>query len=350
MILSTMSFVIEKNITSYLKSFTQGFSRTLLISEKAIYQNFQLDFQNLEITPIYIQSGEENKNISTICYLLDKFIEHKLDRDSLIVALGGGVVLDASGFAASIFMRGIAYLSIPTTLLAMCDASLGGKTGINYLERKNYIGTFYPPLQILIHSPYLHTLSHRQFASGLVEVIKHGLLYEPLLKFLEIFKEPILQKKAAILDQMIEISLKVKTSFVEKDPLEKNDRRIFLNFGHTLAHALESLNPAKTTLHGEAVALGLLFELLLSQTVLGTSNIYLDRVIQLFIDFNVPLPFPSYSMEELYTWMKRDKKNKHSEPTFILFSTDGSPLCYQTSDLSLLQSTYMQLKDICERI
>ena len=202
-----------------------------------------------ELKIITLPDGEEYKTMQYITYALDRMFDAKYDRNSLIIAFGGGVIGDMSGFAASIFLRGIDFIQIPTTLLSMVDSSVGGKTGINNKYGKNLIGAFYQPEIVYIDPHFLSTLPQREFSAGMAEVIKMAVMFDK--KFFE-----KLEKNELNIKEIIKRSVELKAYVVNRDEKEKGIRSV-LNYGHTFAHVIENLTNYKTYLHGEAVAIGM---------------------------------------------------------------------------------------------
>lgn len=207
---------------------------------------------------VIIEPGESSKNYSSVEKIISTAVENNLDRDCTFVALGGGVVCDITAFSASIYMRGCKVVLIPTTLLSMCDASIGGKTCVDFKYTKNLIGTFFPANEVLICADTIKSLSNKDFINGLAEVIKHCFLTknDELFNILATSKEQIMERKPEVLSKIVSLSLEVKKSYVDKDPYDRLDIRAALNLGHTFGHALESLSRLQCT-HGQAVAWGI---------------------------------------------------------------------------------------------
>jgi 3-dehydroquinate synthase len=287
--------------------------------------NISGDFQ-FEI--IEIEAGEEMKNIETAVQLWEILTEMQADRKALMMNLGGGVISDLGGFVASTFKRGIRFINVPTTLLAMCDASVGGKTGIDLAHHKNMVGTFTAAEQTFIYPKFLETLPLRELKSGFAEMLKHGLIadknhWEDLISLQSIDAESIADH--------IQNSVKIKHKIVEKDFHEENLRKT-LNFGHTVGHAIESLFLAKETpiLHGEAVAAGMICE-----TYISLSENLIDEETCENIILNIAKHFPmldltGFSDEELLALMRNDKKNEDGEIRFSIISEIGSCLFDQS--------------------
>ncbi len=264
---------------------------------------------------IEIQSGEEKKNITTCNFIWEQLTKNNFDRNSLLINLGGGVIGDMGGFCASTYKRGIDFIQIPTTLLAMVDASVGGKLGVDFNGLKNQIGIFNYPNSVIINPEFLSTLPENELKSGFAEVVKHTLIADKNLwnKIISTsFNE-------LIWEEIIETSIQIKNKIVESDPFEKGERKK-LNFGHTFGHAIESYYLEKGTpiLHGEAIALGMMLESDLSDlTVIEkeTINIFLYNF------FQIPELPPKHEIIDL---MKGDKKNKDGKINFSLLNGIGN--------------------------
>lgn len=264
---------------------------------------------------IEIKSGEENKNITTCNFIWEKLTEHNFDRNSLLLNLGGGVIGDMGGFCASTYKRGIDFIQIPTTLLAMVDASVGGKLGIDFNGLKNQVGLFSNPKSVIINSEFLNTLDDNQIKSGFAEVVKHALICDDKL-WNKIISTPF---NNFDWEEIITTSVQIKNKVILKDPREKNERKK-LNFGHTFGHAIESYYLEKGTpiLHGEAIALGMMLESDLSNISdmeKHTINMFLYNF------FKIPeLP----SKDKIIDLMVGDKKNKDGKISFSLLNGIGN--------------------------
>lgn len=270
---------------------------------------------------IEIESGEDAKTISTATQLWEILAEHKADRKSLLLNLGGGVITDMGGFVASTYKRGIKFLNIPTTLLAMCDASIGGKTGIDHQYLKNIVGTFAHAEHILVYPKFLETLEFVELRSGFAEMLKHGLIacenhWRDLIKLEEITSENIAPH--------IENSMMIKENVVVKDFKEENLRKI-LNFGHTIGHAVESLflKANKIIPHGEAVALGMIAETQLAYLENLISEETASEIIKNIRRFYPYISIEEFNNEEIINLMINDKKNNHGKINFSLLEGIG---------------------------
>lgn len=258
---------------------------------------------------IVIGPEDVHKNLETLAYAWNQLSSRGATRHSLLINLGGGMVTDLGGFAAATFKRGIACINIPTTLLSMIDAAVGGKTGINFNGLKNEIGSFYPADQVMIDSQFLKTLDMPNLLSGYGEMLKHGLISQPS-HWSELLTFDFDHIDYALLQKLIGQSVQVKEDIVEKDPYEQNIRKA-LNFGHTIGHAFESfaLKTNHPVLHGYAVAWGMVCELYLSHIRCGFPKEALRTTIQFIKENYGSLYFTCDDYECLYDFMKHDKKN-----------------------------------------
>jgi len=273
---------------------------------------------------IVIEPEEENKNITTVNYIWNTLLCRNADRKSIIINLGGGVICDIGGFAASCYMRGIDFINIPTTLLAQVDASVGGKTGIDFNKYKNIIGTFSNPLAVYIDTIFLKTLDTRQYLSGYAEMIKHALLAGNS-SFNDIIKtEPFNHNN---IKNLIYQSVLFKNKIVEND-FKENGIRKTLNLGHTIGHAVETLylDSNNKLLHGEAIAVGLICECFLSNLKFGLPIKIVENVKK-YINtyYNLPkIPLSNY--DTIIKIMKKDKKNRNSKIKFSILKNIGNCL------------------------
>ena len=270
-------------------------------------------------------SGEAIKSFSNLQQILQEFATQKLDRHSVVIAVGGGATGDAVSFAASLYMRGVSVIQVPTTLLAMVDSSIGGKTAVNLGAIKNLIGTFLNPNRVDIDLEFLPTLSIAEYRSGFAEIIKHAVIDDTsLIADLKGCAALGLENRTSPqLARTIEKSLAVKKRIVEADPFEKGVRKI-LNFGHSAGHAFESYSHKTSTplLHGEAVMLGMLFEAHIAAAMNSKAASIVDIVKELGRLFTFDLTFPQYPADEFISALSLDKKNSGGDIRFSLsFST-----------------------------
>ena len=263
---------------------------------------------------ISVPDGEEYKNMQTIEAILEQLFVSRLDRSSVIIALGGGVVSDMAGFAASIFERGIKFINIPTTLLAQVDASVGGKTGVNNKFGKNLIGSFYQPSAVYCETEFLKTLEKREFAAGLAEAVKMAITFdENLFSWME---DADLTDEAN-LQNLIYHCVQIKASAVEADEREKGVRAV-LNYGHTFAHVIENETNYKKYLHGEAVSIGMNMANSLAVKLGLMSEEQKARVAELLVKFGLPISYKVPNASSFYEAFFLDKKAENSAIKFIL--------------------------------
>lgn len=272
-----------------------------------------------ECAEILLPAGEEHKNLDSLAAIYDRLIASRYDRGSSLVALGGGIVGDVAGFAAATYLRGIAYVQVPTTLLAQVDSSVGGKTAVNHREGKNLIGSFHQPRLVWIDVAALRSLPERELLAGLAEVIKYGVIADAaLFRQLEEKLDDILKGDAAMLAEIVAASCAIKARVVEKDERE-SDLRAVLNFGHTVGHALEAVTGYEKYLHGEAVAIGMVqaARISLAEGVCDAESF--DRIQRLIVRAGLPVKIPAeVSLQELIKHMEVDKKSAAGKIKFVL--------------------------------
>ena len=327
--------VNEKNYPIYIKNEPisdlkekilekiNGENYLVVISEK-VEKLYGKELNFPKTNKFILKDGEKEKNFKTYQKIITRALELKLTRKSSIIAIGGGVCGDLSGFVASTYMRGINFIQVPTTLLACVDSSVGGKTAIDTEFGKNLVGTFYQPKFVFINPLFLKTLDERQFKSGLGEVVKYSFIEKSckadvdynLINFLTEKCSEILQKDEKTLANLIEICVNLKKSVVEKDEKESDLRRV-LNFGHTYGHAIEKFNNYKKYTHGEAVVEGMkfAFELALKKNLIDKNyKFFAEDIIKKF-DFPI---LPKYKIEKMVELMKSDKKAEKDKIIFVL--------------------------------
>lgn len=272
--------------------------------------------------------AESAKSLRTVEKITRDLVQAGADRKALLIAVGGGVVGDVAGFAAASYLRGVALVQIPTTVVAQVDSAVGGKTGVNLPEGKNLVGAFYPPQLVLVDPELLETLPEREFRGGLAEVIKYGVIADrELFSFLEQNIDAILARDAAPLEYVIRRSIEIKARVVSEDEKESGLREI-LNYGHTFAHALESVTRYRRYRHGEAVAWGMMCAALLGHEVLQTPADDVARIIALVRRIE-PLPsWPEVAPQKLFAAMRTDKKTKFGKVRFVLSRRVGEARSY----------------------
>lgn len=289
-----------------------------------------LSRSGLSFSYVEVPDGERYKTLYWARKLYDRMSAMRIDRSSTVLALGGGVICDLAGFVAATYMRGIPHAYIPTTLLAQVDASIGGKVGVDYGLGKNLIGSFYNPRLILCDPEVLHTLERRQFSCGVAEIIKSAIINSR--SFFEMLEKncPLSMENPNIEEIIYQTAL-IKADFVRKDPFEKNERA-FLNFGHTIGHAIEVATGFRRILHGEAISIGMVGAFLISQELGYTSSEYTDRLKKLLVACGLPVKFRRVAINKIENAIKMDKK-KMKDVRFILFKKPGE--VFITKDVPL---------------
>jgi 3-dehydroquinate synthase len=285
-----------------------------------------------------LPAGEENKRLSHIERLCGDFLQEGLDRSSLVIALGGGVVGDMAGFAASAFMRGIPFIQIPSTIVAQVDSSVGGKTGVNHPLGKNIIGAFHQPAAVLIDLTLLKTLPDRELRAGLAEALKHGVIADAeLFAFMEEKAEAILAKDLDALLTPVRRSCEIKAAVVAEDERE-HGLRAMLNYGHTFGHGIEAATHYETYLHGEAVALGMHAAGILAQDLGLVDSAFVARQRACLLAYGLPVSFPDIPIDEVLEAMKHDKKARAGTLKFIVVDALGHAV--QRTDVTEAQARH----------
>ncbi|MCY3008754.1 MAG: 3-dehydroquinate synthase [Planctomycetota bacterium] len=278
-----------------------------------------------------IPSGESSKSIDQLGLIWNAMLEEKTDRKSIVVAVGGGVVGDLAGFAAASFMRGLRFVQVPTTLLAMVDSSVGGKTGINLPKSKNMVGAFWQPHAVVADTHALETLPMREFISGLAEVAKYGVIMDrQFFSYLENNVEQILNRAPGTISYLVQRSCELKADVVSKDERETLGLRAILNYGHTFGHAIEACTSYGQYLHGEAISIGMTMagKLAVDLGLWGADE--LDRQSRLLDDLRLPISLDQpVATEDLLAAMQSDKKNEHGNLTLILPDSLGHVSSYR---------------------
>ena len=333
------SIVIGKNlIDNFSKILVKEkiyFNKCLIVVDKNIPKKFLLKLKkNLKKNKIFVTyfvSNEKNKNYNSVNKILSFLFKNNFSREDCLISLGGGITGDVSGFAASIFKRGIKFINIPTTLLAQVDSSIGGKTGINNLYGKNLIGSFYQPALVISDILFLKYLNKREIICGYGEILKHSLIAnKKYFLFLDKFKKKIIQLKSPYIEKAIFESCSIKKLVVQKDEKEKNIRKV-LNFGHTFAHAYESaMKYSKKLNHGEAVIIGIKSAVQFSYKNNFLSKRYFEKITNHINDLNHKLNFRNFfkkkNIKSIVNFMKMDKKNNSSKINIIILKKIGKPL------------------------
>jgi len=279
-------------------------------------------------TPITIPAGEQSKTLAQADAICDQMIAAGLDRQSFVIGLGGGVIGDISGFVAAIFLRGIRHVQIPTTLLAMVDSSIGGKTAVNTRNGKNLIGAFHHPALVIDDVDVLKTLPHGEFNQGFAEIIKHAVIADA--EMFTTLKDVDLENLAPLIRRNIEL----KSKIVANDERDRTGERALLNFGHTVGHAVERAGDYKKFLHGEAISLGMVAACDVSMKKVGLPRDQRDAIVDLLRQFDLPTHLPSdFPREKIFDAVPYDKKFERGKIRFVVTSGIGSAHC--SSDVTL---------------
>jgi len=301
-----------------------------IISNPTIYNIYgekiykALKNKDFQVHVILIPDGEQYKNFFWAYHILSELLSIGLDRNSFLIALGGGVIGDITGFVASVYMRGISYIQVPTTLLAQVDSSVGGKTGVNHALGKNMIGTFYQPFFVWIDVTTLHTLPKREVLAGLAEVIKYGIIWDKnFFEFLIKTRKNIISLVPEVIVKVITRCCEIKAEVVCKDEREAGLRSI-LNYGHTIGHAIETITNYKKYLHGEAVAIGMVSEAMLASAI-GMFNFEeVKKIKETINSYELPIKLDSkYDIFSMLKIISLDKKARAGKVRFILPETIG---------------------------
>ena len=299
---------------------------------------------NTHIIPIILPDGEQYKNTETLNTIYEVLLKNKCDREVMLIALGGGVIGDITGFAAASFMRGVKFIQIPTTLLSQVDSSVGGKTGINHALGKNMIGAFYQPQCVIADVGLLKTLPDRELSAGLAEVIKYGLIRDAaFFVWLEKTMPSLINKDPSTLIEAVIRSCENKADVVAQDEFESSKGiRATLNLGHTFGHAIEHAMGYGNWLHGEAVAAGMVMAAFLSQELGWLNPDEFDRTKQLIANANLPIKPPDIPVDQFMGLMQSDKKSQRGRIHLILQKTIGEAILTSDYPEAALRKTLQQ--------
>jgi 3-dehydroquinate synthase len=325
-------FIIDGNVENYYGE---------KIREAFAGWDFRKHFFSLE-------PGEQSKSFSSLTRIYDSLLNNKFNRESLIIGIGGGVTGDITGFAASTFMRGIRVVHLPTTIIAAVDSSIGGKTGINFHNKKNMIGTFYQPELVMIDTSFFKTLPPEEITSGLGEIVKYGYLADKnFFRYVVTHIEQVYRLEKKVIDHIINTSAALKGSVVAKDEKEMGLRKI-LNLGHTFAHAFESIMDFRI-MHGEAVGAGIISALFLSRSMGILSGEKLQQLLQLPLKMKLTASIDLSDKDKILEIMKSDKKSSDGRINFVLIKDIGNILlnvsCEKEKVFHALEKTEKILKE-----
>ncbi len=292
-----------------------------------------LKASGIAVAPVVIPAGEQQKNWHTLNSVFDALVVNRCERKTALIALGGGVIGDLTGFAAATYLRGVPFIQIPTTLLAQVDSSVGGKTAINHPRGKNMIGAFYQPLAVIADTNTLNTLPGREVSAGLAEIIKYGLIRDvPFFEWLENNIEALVAHDSAAMAYAIQRSCENKADVVAADEREELGERALLNLGHTFGHAIETGLGYGAWLHGEAVAAGMVIAARVSQALGMLRDADVARIITLLTRAGLPVAAPDFGLDRYMELMGIDKKVEGGKIRFILLRAIGA--AFLTADVS----------------
>lgn len=313
-----------------VEDYIQGLNVAWVIDAKLLDIPY---FQSIE-NKIVLVGGEATKTFDGLKFLLEEFQNHSLDRTSIVVCVGGGSISDLVGFACSIYLRGIAYILIPSTLLSLIDASIGGKNGINFLGKKNQLGTIHQPKTIIYFHPLIARLPIEDLADGFAEIIKYATIMDSnLFDLLDAHHLDSVRQNEAIFSEIIHRCIIHKSSIVEKDTYELGIRRI-LNFGHTIGHGIETNMKIS---HGKSVGLGMLFAAKLSEIYFQTENYLHSKIARLLEKYHLPTTVSSFDAEAIFNQIMYDKKRDTNKIHFVLIRDIG------LSEIGLLELDELSL-------
>ena len=334
-----------RNIGGFFKP--PGFSgKVMVVTQEKVARHFlkpvaqSLRKRGIPAVIHYLADGEEAKTQRELFRLLHALVDADFERRDMILALGGGTVGDAAGFAAAAYLRGIGYVNAGTTLLAQVDSSIGGKTGINLAQGKNLVGAFYPPRLVISDVRVLETLPEREFRASFGEVVKYGMIRDAkLFALLEESAGKILQKNSALLQKIVLASARIKAEVVSRDEFETSGERMILNFGHTFAHAFEQALGYRKLLHGEAVAAGMVCAARLAGTLKIFSREGEARLSRLLESFHLPVSLAGLDLDasDVLAAMDRDKKKRAGALRFVLPVRIGKVIIRNDISLPLVE-------------
>lgn len=318
-----------QNLPERMKELEIANRKICIVTDSNVEKLYASEIQSLlapcckEVSLYVIPAGESHKNLDEIKKIYEHLIQHKLDRQDLLVALGGGVTGDMTGYAAATYLRGIRFVQVPTTLLSQVDSSIGGKTGVDFDQYKNMVGAFHQPALVYMNISSLCSLSEEQFACGMGEILKHGLIknasyYEWVIQHMS----EINDRDMDTLFSMIEESCRIKRQVVENDPTEKGERAL-LNFGHTIGHAIEKLMDFQL-LHGQCVALGTVAAAYISWKRGNLTSDEFYEIRDMNVGFSLPISFSGLKSEDIVAATKLDKKMASGQIKFILLKEMGN--------------------------
>jgi len=318
---------------SHLKEIVDQ-KNSVILTDENVFGNHQKRFKNWNV--IILKPGEEHKTQSTIDSIVEQLITMEADRKTTLIGVGGGVVTDITGYAASVYMRGIQFGFIPTTLLSLVDASIGGKNGIDVGVYKNLVGTIQQPSFILHDLVFLNSLPESEWINGFAEIIKHACIRDaPMFRELETNSLKKYRSRKVLACKLIQRNAILKTKVVQQDEFEKGDRKL-LNFGHTLGHALENQYELS---HGQAISIGMTYASVISERIVGFKET--DRVTNVLMEYGLPT-FSEFDKEKVFNVLKMDKKRERKDIHYVLLKRIGKGII-KTISLQELEKIFEDL-------
>lgn len=335
------------DLSDYVKALAPEAKNILLLTDSTVNDLYadkvSSKLKNYNLVKFVVPAGEESKSKDNAFKILDTMYENKFMRFDLFISLGGGVVSDLGGFCASLYMRGIAHIICPTTLLSMADASIGGKTAVDFHDKKNLIGAFYNPVLIYDNISVLETLPDRLFFAGFAEIMKAGLLAdEKYYMWLVDNMYEICGKEPEAIEYMLITAIGIKKTIVEKDPYEKTGLRMLLNLGHTIGHGIESVM-GDEYIHGECVALGCVAAAFISYKLDYIKSEEYYEIRDMFVPFNLPISISTDKAKAILNAVKFDKKNTAGTIRMILLKKIGKAFVYENVDKKLVEEAIEEL-------
>ena len=338
--LDSYTVFINQNITNKINNhYLNGYDKVFVLAHRSVAKYVDQTFTHSDVQIIFLDESEDIKNILYVEKIIKKLSDYKCTRKSLIIGFGGGVITDFTGFIASIYMRGIDHIFIPTTLLSMTDASIGGKTGINIEKAKNLLGTFKQPKAVFINPEFLYSLNKKHIINGFAEIVKYGLIFDKdfFYKILNNFNDLIDLSNIDEIKNIIKKCCEHKRDIVVADQFEKN-KRMLLNFGHTIGHAIEAFYEYEKILHGEAVYYGML-----SASYISCKLNLLDEKefhdIANFIESIKKFPLKKIDSNSLISYLDYDKKRIGNKNNFILLNNIGNGIIKDNIDKELIKES-----------
>ena len=321
---SSYNIRFTNKIKESIKSLSKKYKKVAIVTDKNIWSIYNDTLKNKDVLNILIRPGEKSKSIQVKNYIEENLFENNFNRKSIIIGVGGGVIGDLVGFTASTFMRGIDLIHIPTTLVSIIDSSIGGKTAIDNKYGKNLIGTFYNPKEILIDLNFLSSLPSKEIRQGMAEIIKYSIIdNKQLFKTLETINTNLLSNNKSIIQRIIKTCMQIKIKTIKAD-FREGDKRMILNFGHTVGHAIERLFNYKEA-HGDCIGLGMLIESKTSQNINKITVKEYEEIKRILFRYNLlSLKINKTNTKKLISFMRLDKKNSTNNITFSVPKNIGN--------------------------